>query len=91
MEAINKESALVEFEKKLADLIQQIRDSLKETQQAMAVVSTTWKDHEFVRFKEQFTEDVERLKPLDDALTENQEKLKDIEAKVRQYLSHLHG
>ena len=91
MEAVNKESALVEFERKLADLIQQMRDLLKETQQAMDTLSTTWKDHEFVRFKEQFVEDVERLKPLDEALVENQEKLKDIEAKVRQYLSHLHG
>lgn len=91
MEAVNKESALIEFEKKLEDLIQQMRDLLKETQQEMDALSTTWKDYEFVRFKEQFAEDVERLKPLDDALVENQEKLKDIEAKVRQYLSHLQG
>lgn len=91
MEAVNKESALVEFEKKLEDLIQRMRDLLKETRQEMDALSKTWKDHEFVRFKEQFTEDVERLKPLDDALVENQEKLKEIEAKVRQYLSHLQG
>lgn len=90
MEAVNKESALVEFEKKLEDLIQRMRDLLKETRQEMDALSKTWKDHEFVRFKEQFAEDVERLKPLDDALEENQEKLKDIEAKVRQYLSHIH-
>ncbi|MCL2073470.1 MAG: hypothetical protein FWH18_06105 [Marinilabiliaceae bacterium] len=84
---INDVESMKKFRDGLIDTIEDLREQLKNTEVAIEDVAKTWKDSQFVKFKEGFDKDKEKINPLCEKIKEFEEDvLLPLENILRRYL-----
>lgn len=61
---INDYESLHKFRNELLDTVDNLRDQLKKTEQAMSNVATVWKDAQFMKYENEFSKDKDKIEPL---------------------------
>lgn len=87
MSVINSSEAIHDYRRKISNAIEELKNQLKKTEQAIETVSEDWQDHQFKTFQNNFGEDKDQILPLcehlhvyaDDLLYNLEIKLKDYE------------
>lgn len=64
MQIITDLDAVKDLRRKLMEVLEELRDQYDQTSKAIETISETWKDSQFEDFKNKFSEDQEKLKPL---------------------------
>lgn len=70
MQIITDLDAVKDLRRKLMEVLEELRDQYDQTSKAIETISETWKDSQFEDFKNKFSEDQEKLKPLCDHIEE---------------------
>jgi hypothetical protein len=84
---INDVHSLHKFRNKLLDTVDDLQKQLKITEGAVEDVAKTWKDSQFVKFKDGFEQDKEQLTPLCKKIEEFEgDVLHPLENILREYL-----
>ena len=87
MQIITDLETIKDLRRKLAEVLEELRDQYDLTEKAIETVAETWRDKQFLAFKFKFTEDQEKLKPLCEHLEDyDSEVLEKIERWVEEYL-----
>ena len=61
---INNSESVNKFCNELLDTVDDLRDQLKKTEQAMDDVAQEWKDPQFKKYHDEFSKDKEKIEPL---------------------------
>jgi phage-related tail protein len=84
---INDVESLHKFRNKLLDTVDDLKTQLKTTEGAVEDVSKTWKDSQFVQFKDGFEQDKDTINPLCKKIEEfENDVLHPLENILREYL-----
>lgn len=83
---INDVEALKDFRNKMLDTVEELMKQLARTDSAIENVARTWKDTQFERFRDNFNEDKEKIKPLADDIEEFEDNVRYLEKILREYL-----
>ena len=87
MQIITDLEAIKDLRNKLSEVLDELRDQYDLTEKAIETVAETWRDNQFLTFKNKFTEDQEKLKPLCENLEDyDSEVLEKLEKWVEEYL-----
>lgn len=87
MQIINDLEAIQDLRRKLSEVLEELRDQYDQTEKAIETVAETWRDKQFLAFKNKFTEDQEKLKPLCEHLEDyDSEVLDKLEKWIEEYL-----
>lgn len=70
MQIITDLDAVKDLRRKLMEVLEELRVQYDQTSKAIETISETWKDSQFEDFKNKFSEDQEKLKPLCDHIEE---------------------
>ena len=73
------------FINQIYDNVAQLEKQIPETERAFETVAQSWKDEQFTKFKTRFEEDMQKIKPLCNALHEYEEILTNYERKLLVY------
>ncbi len=86
---INSSEKLHEYRGQLDEAINQLKDNLKKTDSAIEQVGEKWKDDNYKEFRENFSQDKEKIPPLCNVLDDYQANtLYELEIKVRDLEEH---
>lgn len=78
---------LYNFRCQLSELSDNLMDQLRRTDAAMEAVAKEWRDEQFQKYREEFTEDRDLIQPLSDQINQFQEgPLQQFELICREYL-----
>ena len=61
---ITNSESLKKFRNELLDTVDNLREQLRATEQAIEEVAQEWKDPQFKKYNEEFNKDKEQLEPL---------------------------
>lgn len=87
MQIVTDLEAIKDLRRKLSEVLEELLDQYDQTEKAIETVAETWRDKQFLTFKNKFAEDQEKLKPLCEQLEEyDSEVLKKLERWVEEYL-----
>lgn len=87
MQIITDLEAIKDLRRKLSEVLEELRDQYDRTEKAIETVAETWRDKQFLAFKNKFTDDQEKLKPLCEHLEDyDSEVLEKLEKWVEEYL-----
>jgi len=87
MQIITNLDAIKDLRRKLKEVLEDLRFQYDKTGKAIDTVAETWKDKNFLSFKEKFLEDQDKLKPLCDSIEAyDLEVLQILEQRIEQYL-----
>ena len=87
MQIITDLDAIKDLRRKLTEVLQDLREQYELTGRAMETIAETWKDEVFQKFKNQFEEDQEKLKPLCESIeTYDAEVLDKLQRHIEDYL-----
>ncbi len=87
MQIITDLEAVKDLRRKLSEVLEELRDQYDQTEKAIETVAETWRDKQFLAFKNKFTEDQEKLKPLCEILEDyDSEVLDKLEKWIEEYL-----
>lgn len=87
MQIITDLEAIKDLRRKLSEVLEELRDQYDQTEKAIETVAETWRDKQFLAFKNKFTEDQEKLKPLCENLEDyDSEVLDKLEKWIEEYL-----
>ena len=87
MEIITDLDSIKDLRRKLTEVLEDLRDQYDETEKAIETVSETWRDQQFLNFKNKFSEDKEKLKPLCEKIEEyDSEVLEKLQRHIEGYL-----
>lgn len=74
------------FRCQLSELSENLMEQLRRTDAAMEAVAKEWKDEQFHKYRDEFTEDRDLIQPLSDQINQFQEgPLQQLEIIVREY------
>lgn len=78
---------LCNFRGQLSELAENLMQQLRRTDAAMDAVAKEWQDEQFMKYRDEFTEDRDLIQPLSDQINEFQEgPLQQFEMITREYL-----
>ena len=87
MQIITDLDAVKDLRRKLMEVLEELRVQYDQTSKAIETVAETWKDSQFEDFKNKFSEDQEKLKPLSDRIEEyDSEVLEKLQRWIEEYL-----
>ena len=87
MQIITDLEAIKDLRRKLAEVLEDLRDQYDQTEKSIETVAETWRDKQFLAFKHKFSEDQEKIKPLCEHLEDyDSEVLEKLEKWVEEYL-----
>jgi gas vesicle protein len=87
MQIITDLDAIKELRRKLTEVLQDLRDQYELAGRAIDEIAETWKDEKFKKFKDQFEEDRDKLKPLCEKIEEyDTEVLDKVQRWIEDYL-----
>lgn len=87
MQIITDLDSIKDLRRKLTEVLEELRDQYEETEKAIETVSETWRDQQFLDFKNQFSEDQKKLKPLCEKIEEyDSEVLEKVQRCIEDYL-----
>ena len=72
---INDWETMRKFRGDLRDAVEELQEQLKKTESAMEEVAKSWKDQQFLKYKEEFSKDKEEIPPLCTKITDFEEDL----------------
>ena len=61
---ITNSTSLKKFRNELLDTVEDLREQLKATENAIDEVSQEWKDPQFKKYQDEFSKDKEQIEPL---------------------------
>ncbi len=61
---ISDTESMKRFQNELLDAVDNLREQLKRTDQAMETVAEEWKDSQFQKYQQEFTKDKEKIEPI---------------------------
>jgi uncharacterized protein YukE len=83
----NDPDAIQRYRGQIQNAIEQLKEQLSNTEQAIRTVSESWKDNNFIEFQANFNVDKEQIKPLCSILDNYQDNiLYQLEQKLRTYI-----
>ena len=84
---INDPQVLQDYRNKIRQRIQDLGEQLRSTENAIQTVGETWQDQNFQQFRDNFNVDKEKIKPLQEILTEYDEViLNNLQTKLEEYV-----
>lgn len=87
MQIITDLDSIKDLRRKLNEVLEDLRNQYDETEKAIETVSETWRDQQFLNFKNKFSEDMEKLKPLCEKIEEyDSEVLEKLQRHIEDYL-----
>ena len=61
---INDIESLHKFRNELLDTVEDLREQLRRTENAIETVAEVWKDQQFLKYEQEFRKDKEKIEPL---------------------------
>lgn len=87
MQIITDLDAIKDLRRKLKEVSEDLQNQYEQTENAIGTVAETWQDHGFLNFKNQFSEDQKKIKPLFEKIEEyDSEVLEKLQRWIEDYL-----